>query len=156
VQQSRQSKRPGSEHYALRQNYETQQSQTGVALSSYRRPPGLAQVKLPIVNLGDTNFEDGFGAPGWFLEEFPSGYSAGELKDSKGKTAPGSSRVTAYSTTSHVAFVSKKRFLGGGLAGEVLLPLVDLDVRLASGTDSRVRGFADLAVGAGLQWARLV
>jgi hypothetical protein len=35
----------------------------------------------------------------------------------------------------------------------VVLPLVDLDVQPASGTKSRVRGFADLTVGAGLQWA---
>jgi hypothetical protein len=115
--------------------------------------PGAAQVQLPTMNLGDTNFEDGFAAPGWFLEEFPSGYTAGQLKDSNGKTVPGSYRLTAYSTTSHVAFISKERFLGGWLAGEVLLPLVDLDVQLASGTESRVRGFADLTVGAGLQWA---
>jgi hypothetical protein len=45
--------------------------------------PAVAQVQLPSVNLGDTNFEDGFEAPGWFLEEFPGGYTAGELKDSK-------------------------------------------------------------------------
>jgi hypothetical protein len=30
---------------------------------------------------------------------------------------------------------------------------VDLDVQLANGTSSRVRGLADLKVGAGLQWA---
>ncbi|HZC80837.1 MAG TPA: transporter [Nitrospiraceae bacterium] len=114
--------------------------------------PGAAQVQLPMVNLGDTNFEDGFAAPGWFLQEFPSGYTAGELKDSNGKTVPGSNRVTAYSTTTHVAFISKKRFLGGWLMGEVLIPLVDLDVQLASGTEARVRGFADLTVGPGLQW----
>lgn len=34
------------------------------------------------------------------------------------------------------------------MAGEVLLPLVDLDVQLANGTESRVRGFADQTVGA--------
>jgi len=115
--------------------------------------PAVAQVQLPTVNLGDTNFEDGFGAPGWLLEEFPGGYTAGELKDSKGKTVPGSNRVTTYSTTSHVAFASRKRLLGGWLAGEVLLPLVDLDVQLASGTHSRVRGVGDLTLGFGLQWA---
>ena len=115
--------------------------------------PAVAQVQLPTVNLGDTNFEDGFGAPGWFLEEFPGGYTAGELKDSKGKTVPGSSRVTTYSTTSHVVFASRKRLLGGWLAGEALLPLVDLDVQLASGTHSRVRGVGDLTFGSGLQWA---
>lgn len=115
--------------------------------------PAIAQVQLPTVNLGDTSFEDGFGAPGWFLEEFPGGYTAGELKDSKGKTVHGSNRVTTYSTTSHAAFASRKRFLRGWIAGEALLPLVDLDVQLPNGTESRVRGFADLTVGAGLQWA---
>jgi hypothetical protein len=87
------------------------------------------------------------------LEEFPSGYTAGELRDSKGQTVPGSNRLTTYSTTSHVVFASRKRFLRGWIAGEVLLPLVDVDVQLANGTESRVRGFADLTVGAGLQWA---
>jgi hypothetical protein len=108
---------------------------------------GMALAQLPTVNLGDTNFEDAFGEPGWLLEEFPSGYTASQLKDSNGKTVRGSNR-----TTTHVAFVSNKSFLRGWLAGEVLLPLVDLDVQLASGTESRVRGFADLTVGAGLQW----
>ena len=115
--------------------------------------PAVAQVQLPTVNLGDTNFEDGFWAPGWFLEEFPGGYIADELKDSRGKTVPGTSRVTIYSTTSHVAFASRKHLLGGWLAGEVLLPLVDLDVQLASDTHSRVRGVGDLTLGFGLQWA---
>ena len=76
--------------------------------------PVVAQVQLPSVNLGDTNFEDGFGTPGWFLEEFPGGYTADELKDSKGQTVPGSNRVTTYSTTSHVAFASRKRLLRAG------------------------------------------
>lgn len=43
-----------------------------------------------------------------------------------------------------MAFVSQKRVLGGWLSGEVLQPLVDLDVQLANGTSSRVRGLADL------------
>ena len=115
--------------------------------------PALGQVQLPTVNLGDTNFEDAFGAPGWLLEEFPSGYTAGELKDSKGQTVPGSNRLTAYSTTSHIVFASKKLFLRGWIAGEALLPLVDVDAQLANVTESRVRGFADLTVGTGLQWA---
>jgi len=112
-----------------------------------------AQVQLPTVNLGDTNFQDAFGGPGWLLQEFPEANIATELKDSHGKTIPGRNHVTAYSTTTHVAFVSKRRVLGGWLSGEVLQPLVDLDVQLANGTSSRVRGFADLTVGAGLQWA---
>src|SRR5258708_35680070 len=73
----------------------------------------LAQVQLPAVNLGDTNFEDAFGGPGWLLQEFPEFYVASELKDSHGKTIPGRNRVTANSTTAHVAFVSKKQVIVG-------------------------------------------
>jgi hypothetical protein len=114
--------------------------------------PVFAQVQLPAVNLGDTNFEDGLAGPGWLLQEFPDGYIADKLKDARGKTVPGSNHVTAYSTTSHVAFVSKKHFLRGWIAGEVLLPLVDLEVQFANGSESRVRGIGDLIVGPGLQW----
>lgn len=112
-----------------------------------------AQVQLPALNLGDTNFEDAFGGPGWLLQEFPDAYVASELKDSEGKTIPGGNRLTACSTTTYIAFISKERVLGGWLAGEVLHPVVDLNVQLANGTSSRERGLADLTVGTGLQWA---
>jgi hypothetical protein len=115
--------------------------------------PSFAQVQLPTVNLGGTNFENGFAGPGWLLEEFPEGNTAGVMKDSNGKTVPGSNCVTACSTTTHVAFIGNKRFLRGWLAEEVLLPVVDIDVQFANGTDSRVRGLGDLTVGSGLQWA---
>ena len=110
-----------------------------------------AQVQLPVVNLGETNFEDGFGTPGWLLEEFPESSVADTLRDGTGRTVPGSNRVTVDSTTSHIAFVSHKRLLGAWLAGEALVPLVDVDVQL-KGADTRVRGVGDLTVGSGLQW----
>ena len=113
----------------------------------------FAQVKLPAVNLGETNFEDGFAAPGWLIEEFPEIYVSGELRDGHGSTVPGKNRLTTYSTTTHVAYISKKRILGGFLSAEVLQPLVDVDVQLVNGTSSRVRGFGDLTFGPGLQWA---
>src|SRR5216684_3256511 len=71
----------------------------------------LAQVQLPTVNLGDTNFEDAFGGPGWLLQEFPEEYVASEFKDSHGNSIPVRIRITAISTTTHVAFVSQKRVL---------------------------------------------
>jgi hypothetical protein len=113
--------------------------------------PPTAQVQLPVVNLGETNFEDGFGAPGWLLEEFPESSVADTLRDGTGKTVPGSNRVTVDSTTSHIAFVSHKRLLGAWLAAEALVPLVDVDVQLKA-ADTRVRGVGDLTVGSGLQW----
>lgn len=113
----------------------------------------FAQVQLPTVNLGETNFEDGFASPGWFLQEFPESYVAGELRDRNGNKIPGQSRLIVNSTTTHVVFVSQKRVLGGWLAAEVLQPLVDLDVRSANGNSSNVRGFGDMTLGPGLQWA---
>src|SRR5271167_4574840 len=109
----------------------------------------FAQVQLPAVNLGDTNYEHGFGAPGWLLEEFPAGYTASVLKDAHGNTVPGPNRVTTYSTTTHIALISKQRFLGAWLVTEALQPLVDLDLTLASRADSRIRGSGDLTVGSG-------
>jgi len=110
-----------------------------------------AQVQLPVVNLGETNFEDGFGAPGWLLEEFPESSVADARRDGTGRRVPGSNHVTVDSTTTHIAFVSHKRLLGAWLAGEALAPLVDVDVQL-KGADTRVRGVGDLTVGSGLQW----
>jgi hypothetical protein len=112
-----------------------------------------AQVQLPTVNLGLTNFEDGFGTPGWLLQEFPDYYHADKRKDSQGTTVPGRNDLTVFSTTSHVVYVTQQRFIGGWLGFEALQPWVDLDVRIANGPSSRVRGFGDLTVGAGLQWA---
>jgi anthranilate 1,2-dioxygenase (deaminating, decarboxylating) large subunit len=111
------------------------------------------QVQLPAVNLGDTNYEHGFGAPGWLLEEFPAGYTASVLRGAQGNKVPGPNRVTTFSTTTHIALISKQRFMGAWLVTEALQPLVDLGVKLARGTDSRIRGLGDLTVGSGLQWA---
>src|SRR5450432_2118297 len=94
-----------------------------------------AQVQLPTVNLGLTNFEDGFASPGWLLQEFPDYYDADEFKDSQGNKVPGRNRLTAFSTTTHVAYVSKQQFLGGWLAFEALQPWVNLNVR-ANGASS--------------------
>jgi hypothetical protein len=124
----------------------------GVLLVFAPARPCFAQVQLPTVNLGETNFEDGFASPGWLLEEFPERYVAGELRDAQGNRIPGQGRVIADSTTTHVAYISKKRILGGWLSGEVLQPLVDLNVRSPDGASSRVRGFGDMTFGPGLQW----
>jgi hypothetical protein len=117
--------------------------------------PGLcaAQVQLPTVNLGLTNFEDGFASPGWLFEEFPDYYDADKLKDAGGNTVPGRNDLTAFSTTTHIVYVTQQRFIGGWIAFEALQPWVDLDVRADGGPSTRVRGLGDLTLGAGLQWA---
>jgi hypothetical protein len=111
-------------------------------------------VQLPAVNLGDTNFEDGFADRGLLLEEFPDVYVSGTLKNSKGATVPGTNTLTAISTTSHIAYISNKRLFGAWVGVEVLAPMADVEVKLASGTDATERGFADPIFGPfALQWA---
>jgi anthranilate 1,2-dioxygenase (deaminating, decarboxylating) large subunit len=112
-----------------------------------------AQVQLPGVNLGDSNFEDGFAAPGFLLEEFPDVYVSGTLKDSNGATVPGSNTLTTILTTSHLVYVSNKRLFGAWIGGEILFPMADVEVKRAQGVDATVRGFADPILGPiALQW----
>jgi len=116
--------------------------------------PMRAQVQLPGVNLGDTNFEDGFAGPGLLLEEFPDVYASSTLKDSNGATVPGSNTLTTILTTSHLVYVSNKRLLGAWVGGEILFPIADVEVKRAQGVDATVRGFADPILGPiALQWA---
>jgi len=116
--------------------------------------PMTAQVQLPTVNLGDTNFEDGFAGPGFLLEEFPDVYSAATLKDSSGVRVPGSNTLTAISTTSHIAYISNKRLFGAWFGVEILVPMANVEVKLTNGADATVRGFADPILGPfALQWA---
>jgi hypothetical protein len=105
--------------------------------------PMRAQVQLPGVNLGDTNFEDGFAGPGLLLEEFPDVDASSTLKDSNGATVPGSNTLTTILTTSHLVYVSNKRLLGAWVGGEILFPIADVEVKRAQGVDATVRGFAD-------------
>jgi hypothetical protein len=123
-------------------------------VGSITTTPMTAQVHLPVVNLGGTNFEDGFAGPGFLLEELPEVYSANTFKDSKGASIPGSNTLTSIGTTSHIAYVSNKRLFGAWIGGEILVPMVDVEAKLASGTKAIVRGFADPILGPlALQWA---
>jgi hypothetical protein len=116
--------------------------------------PTSAQVQLPGVNLGDTNFEDGFAGPGFLLEEFPDVYVSSTLKDNHGATVPGSNTTTTILTTSHLVYVSNKHLFGAWVGGEILVPIADVEVKRAQGVDATARGIADPILGPiALQWA---
>jgi hypothetical protein len=110
------------------------------------------EVKLPAVNLGETSFEDGFGAPGWLVQEFPDAYVANEIKDGNGNSISGTNHLTTYSTTTHAAYISTIHVFGAWLAFDVLQPVADVDLK-TDGTSFRASGPADLTFGPGLQWA---
>jgi hypothetical protein len=88
------------------------------------------------------------------LEEFPDVYSADTLKDSKGTTVPGTNTLTAIASTSHAAYVSNRRLFGAWIGAEFLFSIVDVELKLANGTNATVRGEADPVLGPfALQWA---
>jgi hypothetical protein len=125
-----------------------------VLVGAIAATPVKAQVQLPGVNLGDTNFEDGFAGPGFLLEEFPDVYVSGTLKDSNGATVPESNTTTTILATSHLVYVSNKRLFGAWIAGELLFPMADVQIKRAQGVDATERGFADPILGPiALQWA---
>jgi hypothetical protein len=79
----------------------------------------VAQVQLPVVNLGETNFEDGRGGPGWLFGAFPTGYIAGEMKGASGKNSRRFEPSDNLQRNRSHSFVSHKRFLGGWFVGEL-------------------------------------
>jgi hypothetical protein len=112
-----------------------------------------ADVSLPAVNLGDTSFQDGIAFPGWLAEETIGYYHAGQFNDHHGEKVPGSNRLTTVSATTHLAYLSQLRLLGGFYGAEILLPLADVDVDVSLGTRERERGVGDLIVSPFiLQW----
>lgn len=110
-------------------------------------------VQLPPVNLGDTSFQDGIAFPGWLVEVTIGYYHAGRFNDHQGNKIPGSNRLTAVSATTHVAYLSNLRLLGGFYGAEILLPLADVDMDTSFGPKDRERGVGDLIVSPFiLQW----
>ena len=110
-------------------------------------------VQLPPVNLGDTSFQDGIAFPGWLVEETIGYYHAGRFNDHQENKVPGSNKLTAVSATTHVAYLSGLRLLGGFYGAEILLPLADLDLDTSLGPKDRERGVGDLIVSPFiLQW----
>lgn len=112
-----------------------------------------ADIPLPPVNLGDTSFEDGIAFPGWLVEETMGYYHAGQFNDHQGNKISGSNKATTQSATTHVAYLSKLRLLGGFYGAEFLLPLADVDLDTSFGPNERERGVGDLIVSPFiLQW----
>ena len=113
-----------------------------------------ADIPLPPVNLGDTSFQDGIGFPGWVAEETIGYYHAGHFNDHRGEKIPGSNSLTTVSATTHLAFITHLRLLGGFYGAEVILPVAHLDIDTSFGPSEQHGGFGDLAVSPLiLQWS---
>lgn len=106
--------------------------------------------QLPAVNLGDTNFLDCIANPGWLVEEILQGAHDGKTFSGSGNLLPEPTDVYSGTSLSHVAWLAKRKFLGGWYGGEVLPIFAYVDTGHGVG-----RGMGDPLVGPIIQWPRM-
>jgi hypothetical protein len=108
--------------------------------------PVVAQVSLPVANLGSTSFEDGVAGPGWAFEQYVNYGYAGKIKDSNGNSDAGTNHLTTDVFLEHVVYYSTHKVLGGFYGGEALLPFVDVNLESAQAGNNHNRGLGDLTI----------
>ena len=106
--------------------------------------PALAQVSLPPVNLGNTNFVDGRALPGIMFQQTWIAAGSSDFRDGDGKQQAAPAELEAFSVATQVAWLSRHRILGANWGAEFILPLarVDLDINPVIGDQHT--GFGDL------------
>ena len=105
-----------------------------------------ADLALPPVNLGDTNFQDAIAYPGWLVEELVTYYHANRFNDYQGRERHGSNELTAQSAVTHVAWVSNFKLLDGWYGAEILVPFGQLDFKTEFGPKDKDHGLGDVSV----------
>jgi hypothetical protein len=112
-----------------------------------------ADLALPPVNLGDTNFQDAIAFPGWLVEELVTYYHANQFRNYEGRERPGSNQLTAMSAVTHVAWISNFKIFDGWYGAEILVPVGQLDFKTEFGPKDRDDGLGDISVSPFfLQW----
>ena len=106
----------------------------------------IAQVTLPIANLGATSFEDGPAGPGWAVEQYATYGYGSQTNDGRGNKVPGTNTLTTNMFLEHLCHYSTHRILGGLYGVEVLVPFVDVGLNSVVAGDNRARGLGDLMV----------
>ncbi len=123
------------------------------ALSALSGGASAADLTLPAVNLGDTNFQDAIAFPGWLVEELVTYYHANQFRDYEGRDRAGSNQLTAVSAVTHVAWISTFKILDGWYGAEILVPVGQLDFKTEFGPKDRDDGLGDISVSPFfLQW----
>ncbi len=107
-------------------------------------------VSEPAVNLGDTSFLDGLAGPGFVVEQIGDAAHAGRIADSTGNAVPGAGAVNSISGLTHIAWLSRRQFLGGWYGVEVALSAAHLN----AGAEGEAGGLGATTVSPFiLQWA---
>lgn len=106
-----------------------------------------ANVSLPQVNLGGSNFQDGLAKPNaWLFQETLTYFHAEDFNDAQGNPRLGDNSITSKVALTHFAYISDKKLLGGFYGAEVLLPYVNLDLDLQFGPTSRDTQMGDIKI----------
>src|ERR1700724_3632416 len=83
--------------------------------------PDQTHVPEPAVNLGNTSFLDGIAGPGIVIEEIGDGMHGSEIVDSNGHRVPGTGQANSVSSLTHIAWLSRRRRLGGWYGVEAVV-----------------------------------
>ena len=125
----------------------------GLILGLMLAQAAIAQVALPPLNLGNTNFTDGRALPGIMFQQTLIAAEADRFRNGAGQRAPAPDQVSTFSVATQVAWLSQHRLLGAHWGAEFILPVarVDLDINPVIG-EART-GFGDLFISpVVLQW----
>lgn len=114
----------------------------------------VAQVSLPPVNFGETNFLDGVAGPGWLFEETGSYFAATRFRDGNGDSLSEPNEVESAAAITHGAYLSDSTLFSGYWGAEVLLPVARVDLDVTSTVGAAETGVGDLTVSPFiLQWS---
>lgn len=120
-----------------------------VMLLAWKLSYAQAHPPEPAVNLGDTSFLDGLGAPGFLLEEIGDAYHGGITTDGTGHAVENAPAVNSISSLTHSAELTKAHLFGAWYGIEVVL----VTAHVNAGPPGAVSGLGDLTVSPlVLQW----
>ena len=106
--------------------------------------PVNAQVTLPPINIGNTNFMDGRALPGTMFQQTIIAADANSFNDNNGDTQPAPDALRTVGIATQLAWLSDRKLFGANWGAEFILPLVHVDLDVLPGLSSRKGGFGDL------------
>ena len=116
-------------------------------------PAAVAQVSLPPVNLGNTNFADGRALPGIMFQQTWIAAESDRFRDNDGDRAIAPDQLTAFSVATQVAWLSQTRLFGANWGAEFILPLARVEIDINPVVGGKRMGFGDLFLSpVVLQW----
>lgn len=96
--------------------------------------------------MGAENYMTGaMPPPGFYTLLFGNRYSADELKDARGNNVPINFKVTANVLAPRFVWVTGAKLFGGQVAHAMIVPAVDLDVRVNAASQNKT-GLGDIIV----------